>query len=314
MRGNRRGCVAQWMATVTLLAGIPLVVGSPAQAEHGGWGFFDATPGCGNKIRKVRVNASKVARVQRVVIRARAGHSVSVLDVRRGRLLFTDFNCGTKRETVKYARIGRRVNMTVLQGPSRDSLHAAFLGWSGRYAEVGWNATGGTVVLDKYDLKTVTRLARRSFSGIGHLEDLDGGNMTSYLQVSDGWPGSPDARTRVMKRAGQDLIAMLVRRGQSYMHLSVDEWGLIGLSSDTAPGRLYVRGGLENQPTARVAICGRRSAPKAFTWLSLDRLGLAHCMNDMGASTYQLVDLRADTPKRTRLGLWGIQPVGMDIH
>jgi hypothetical protein len=295
-RYSRLAVAAAVSIASLLVAGSPPSSASPAA----GWDFYDASPSCGNLIRKVHVSGQKSATVERRIVRARAGHQLAVTDARPRKILFTDFNCKTKRTTVKLARVGDRVTVTALTGPMRASPHASFSS-SGPRAFIGWNSAGA-VRLNKVTL-TGTVVARRSWSGIGWLEGIDsGGSGGIYLHVSEGFGES----VRVLKLStGSHLVQRFEKSNEMFMHMSVSSSDVLAMATSSSPGRVFFRG---RYPFKRVGICGDGS-PQAFTWLA-HRVALAACFN-VGYS-YQILDLRQDRPVRTRLGrFWGIRPVGL---
>lgn len=302
---GRRVCVLALLSIGSLILGVP-----PTQAGGQGWDFFDASSGCHNAVREVHVTASKSPSVKRILVRARAGHSVSVEDARQHRILFTDFNCKTNREAIKLARIGSQVTIKTLRGPTSASLYATFTS-SGRRAVIGWDTDTGVNVV-KVSLATGKVVSRRSWAGIGYLDDLDSGNNGAiYLQVH-GWTLSSGSYVRVLSWSGNHLTQRFKKSGRSSMssfNMSVSSFDVIGIATDTAPGRLFIRSET-SYPFSRVGICGG-GTPWDFTWLGY-RVGLANCATGIGASRYQFVDLRGSTPNKTWLGrFWGIDPVGL---
>lgn len=299
---GRGGCVLALLSVGSLLLGV-----QPAQsAGQHGWDFFDASPGCHNAIRKVHVSPAKSPTVKRILVRGLAGHAVSVEDARPHKVLFLDFNCRTSRSTIKIARIGSQVTKTTLHGPTKAFLEATFDA-SGRHAVIGWSTAAGVNVV-KVSVATGNVVSRRSWSGIGYLDGLDSGSGSDiYIQVS-GWTASSGQSTRVLDWSGNQLEELFVKRDQSFMHMSVSSFDVIGIATDTSPGRLFIQGSAF--PFSRIEICTGNS-PQNFTWLDY-RVGLAHCSTDIGGSRYQFIDLRGATPKKAWLGrFWGIQPVGL---
>ena len=305
----RRRVTASCMCSVLLGAVVVAFAHTPqpSYAVANTWRLFDATPGCVNAVRQVRIDAAGKAVVERTIARGRAGHALSVLDARPRQVLFTDFDCRRNTSAVKLAVLGSSIKVTTIRRPSHQFFEGAFDS-TGRAAYVGWDADG-QVRVDRIALATREVTASKSWTGLGFLDGLDtGAGRDVFLQVSTG-ALSDHAATRVMDWYGSQLSQYMIRRGKASMHMAVSTRSVVGLATDEPPGRVYFKR-WAGYPFSRAAICGGDS-PRSFTWLE-HRVALASCMTGSGSTRYEIVDLRGTTRKTVRLrGFWGIEPVGL---